>query len=454
MPWSGAEAALGVAAGALCVLGAAAAVLLLGDRGAMGPGLVVAIAVGVALVLALPVHRLPALALLVAVAIPVRVLPDLALLSVLPPAALVVLAWMARRLLDRARGTGRDAAPTAGSAVRVLAGLTAGWILLSLLAGDHLQTSVAWTASFGVAVLAPLLVRGVADEARALKRTLIVGGGLAGAYAVLETMLGRNPVIDVVNAALGFGSVQHWSVYRAEVTLGHPLAAGTLLAVAGAAGVLEWLARGRPRDGVWGALAVAGTVATVSRGSLLALVVALGVGILVWLVRSRNLSGPRAVALAIALGAAGTLVTTASGLLDRGASAEAAASDAARARGVELAIATARENGLLGSGPGTSALAVAERDTVTAIESSGLQLLVSIGLPGALLVGALVVAGSLTAWRAGDVAALAAVVAYTVSVLGYNAIDTRRSLHVLLAVVLILAVGAADEARQRRAVSS
>jgi O-antigen ligase len=105
----------------------------------------------------------------------------------------------------------------------------------------------------------------------------------------------------------------------------------------------------------------------------------------------------------------------------------------------------------LGTGPGTSSLAAAELGFSLPIENSLLQILVSLGVPGLLLFGLLIGLALRASLRnPGGLAAASALVAYVVSVSGYNAIDDRRSAHVILGLLLVIALNARSSAGSER----
>jgi O-antigen ligase len=423
--------------------GTAVAIRVAGDGGWVAAiGLLAATILAFVLCLA-PVHVLPSIAVAVFAFIPVRLIPSNELLSALPLPAIIMAVWFLRRFLSSLR---RDQQPESSSffgskAIRTLVALLFLWCVVSLLASAFQYTAAGWLISFTAAVLLPLLVVNVEREAAALVKFIIIASGAAGAYAVLEAVLQFNLIVTPLYSALGHGTMQHWSVYRAEVTFGHPLFAATFLAIGGSIGLTQWATRGGRLPLVMSVFALAGVVATASRGAVLAAVIAIAVSIGSWLISKHRKSTGRLLLLLGGVAVGGWLVVELSGLLERSDSLEAIRSNEARARAWDLAVSTAARGEIVGSGPGTSSLAVEPYDARTVLENSGLQLLVSIGVPGLLLVIAILGVAVVTAWQSSNFAAVAGVIAYAVAVSGYNAIDARRAMHLLLAVVVIIAIG-------------
>ncbi|TFD56425.1 hypothetical protein E3T41_14545 [Cryobacterium sp. Hh38] len=121
----------------------------------------------------------------------------------------------------------------------------------------------------------------------------------------------------------------------------------------------------------------------------------------------------------------------------RNNSVEAELSSQARDLGVWVSLQAANLTGWIGSGPGTSGITGRLFNEVT-IENSLLQLLISIGLPGVLLFLLVIGSGVAHALSQRAVGAAAALVAYTVCIAGFNAIDALRPMHLLLGCLLIL----------------
>ncbi|WP_104082527.1 O-antigen ligase [Cryobacterium sp. Y11] len=396
----------------------------------------------IAALLLLPAEILPAVALTTFALIPPRILPQDGPLGALPLTTIILVIWAVRRLLSTTRDAQRAVTtpPTPyKSAAGYFALLLLLWILFTLARTSDLQTSLGWTISFSAAVLLPLCIGTSTREAFWIRRVWLLLGAWLGAYAAIEGVLRFNPIWGTVYQALGLSDHQHWSVYRADASFGHPLFAALFFAVACALAIGIWL-----RENSKPALAAAvfsglGLVATVSRGALVAAAVAVGFAYLVsLLLRGEKRWGKFALL-------AGLIVVGVIGLFQfdaftaRNNSIEAELSSQARDLGVWVSLQAANLTNWIGSGPGTSGITGRLINEVT-IENSMLQLLISIGLPGLalfLLMIGFAVAHSLTQRAVGAAAAL---VAYTVCITGFNAIDALRPMHLLLGCLLILAL--------------
>jgi hypothetical protein len=103
----------------------------------------------------------------------------------------------------------------------------------------------------------------------------------------------------------------------------------------------------------------------------------------------------------------------------------------------------AERSGFLGNGAGTSSLAATLTGSTLPIELSPLQALVSVGIPGLLLIAALFAVGFARAIASYRVAAVAGLAAFLAAVSGYNYFDDRRSALILCGMVLVIAIGSA-----------
>ena len=72
------------------------------------------------------------------------------------------------------------------------------------------------------------------------------------------------------------------------------------------------------------------------------------------------------------------------------------------------------------------------------IENSGLQLLISVGIPGLALMVILIAALVINSLKANDIASAAALVAYVICILGFNAIDAIRGMHLLIGLLVLI----------------
>ncbi|NYD68512.1 O-antigen ligase family protein [Agromyces atrinae] len=409
---------------------------------------VAAMIVGIVVLLLVPTWSLPAI-MLGLYALGVFAVVTLPASLPLPPTTLILMLWVIRRLLDslRQHANGAASVPRIGNShVGLWSALALGvWVIFTLFAGALGSQGQGWAISFFTAVLVPVCVGFSEREARALKSTWIALGGIIGFYTVIESALRQN----FLYWALGMPSSQHWSMYRAEGPFGHPLLLSTFLVVAFGLGVGMWLQYGRKSALVGGALSLTGVVMSLSRGAILAAIVTIFAVYLLAGARSEGRSSKRLVGLgALALAGVVTVVFGTS-VVDRWTSTEAAGSTDARDGGFSVALSAAEWGHWLGTGPGTSAVAAQQFGFTLPIENSYLQILVSLGIPGLVVFTLLCVSALSVTIRRIDIAAFGGLVAYLVAIAGYNLIDDRRSAHVLLGCLLIIALNAEWGPRSR-----
>lgn len=420
--------------------------------GGRGPVAVVAIAVLLPVVLLAPVRYLPSFALVVYATGLAQFAPTGLPISA-PVAVLAV--WVIRRGLAAIRRSPTaerlDASATSFESSRtstalIISGalLLFGWTLIITLASPYRATGLGWLLSFAPAVIVLLLVPSPRAEAKALKSTWSALGGVLGAYALAEFVAQSN----FVYWALGAASSQHWSVYRSEGPFGHPLLFGTFLCVAAALSFGTWLNGGGRKYLLGASFATAGVFATSSRGAMLALFAALVFAIAIVIVRRGRSTSRRALGLTIVVGGAALVLVFATPILDRWVSAEATASTAARTQAIDFAVAISQSAGWLGTGAGSSTAAAVRAGSTLPIETSPLQALVSLGVPGSFLLLLLVLIALQRTLTRRDVAASIGLLAFVVAISGYNYLDDRRSAHVLFGIILVIALGSerrADE---------
>lgn len=388
----------------------------------------------------IPVHTLPSVALVVLALLPTRWLPSGGPFNALPPLAILLVVWILRRVVLGQMPAGvegaRDVRPLAPRfAVWAVAAVLAVWLVLSVVLARGGDTSIGWTTSFLASALLPLLVLDARAEARVLMRTFLVVGAIAGGYMLLEMLLGFSPLY-------GSGTREfEFSVYRARGAFAHPLFAGAFLTIPAALGIGQWLTTGRRWPLLAGALAAAGVVATVSRGSIAALGVAVGFALIAAPVFIGWRHVRRWFALLVASALAAVVVLTLSPLADRADSIESQLSAGVRERALEVAILAGERFGWAGTGPGTSGVTSRLFDEIV-IENSLLQLLISVGIPGLALFLLLFAALAWAAWANRALGVVLALIAYVVAISGFNSIDAVRVMHVLIGFLVILALHA------------
>lgn len=393
----------------------------------------------------MPIHTLPAAALIIYAAIPSKILPNFFVFTSLPLGTIVLLVWRIRVAIESARAS-QPLVPqskitkTAISLARVLALCFILWSVIVALVNNSGTFSWTWLVSFAVAVYAAILPRSAAREAELLMRTWVILGAAAGVYAVTEFALQGSPVFGTLYSVIGAQDSQHWSVYRAEVSFSHPLFAGAFFAVAACIGTIKWLDAGNRGWLVGGALSAAGVVATLSRGSMAATVAGIALGALILLsTRPQRRRGLRFAVLTTSLLVSAIAVSQIPAFQERTTSLEAQLSAGARETGMDVALLAAQSTNFLGSGPASSGATAAQYGTVV-IENSYLQILISLGIPGLLLFIAFLGVAVLAAIRTGNIAGAAGLIAISIALAGFNAIDAVRSMHLLLGLALLVSL--------------
>jgi len=391
----------------------------------------------------LPVQVLPALALLASVLVPDR-MADYGTSPLVTPGTVVLLVWLGRRLLVRANAdpvAPREGAPGTDRLRKALvtSAVLLGAIMLPLmLVAPSKLLSVAWTFTYLVAIVGPLLVGDLDREARALSDWLPGIAAVTAAYAVLQAALQRNVLYTPIYDALGKPDNQHWAVYRSDSSFGHPLVAGLFFSVALAFCVGRWLETRRLRFLAIAVLSGLGVVSTVSRGSYVA--AAGSVIVLTFVVIATQSRGRlRLVVIVMGLAVATRLALSSSTFVERGLSGEASSSYSSRSNLPTITLDTARAYHFLGGGPASSA-AVAEPFNFQGlpIENSFMQLLIDVGAVGLLLFITVLALAVIIGIRNRNSGAWAGVVAYSIAVSGFAALDSRRTLLVVLGMLIVL----------------
>lgn len=402
--------------------------------------------IGVATVLfVIPVHWLPAFAVLFLAFFPSRFVPSDGPFRALPPITLLLVIWAFRRLVLR-QGDSPEAAglpPFQPRGLRlwiyVPAAFMVLWLAYSTLTSSSTSTSISWSVSFIAAVITPMLVPDSRREGILLRQALMWSGAIMGAYAFVELGLQQSPIYGTIYELLGRGIDRDWSVYRSFASFAHPLVAAAFFTIPSMISLGEWARTGKFRYLVMSGFAMLGVFATVSRGSILALAVASGF-LFVTCLFDREIRMRGRIIGFVLLGVVGILfASTFAPLQERQDSMEAALSNGARELGLTVALKAAAVGEWLGTGPGTSGRTGRIFDDVV-IENSALQLLISIGVLGLLTVIALLAGLMINALGNRDVGTPAAVVALAVSFAGFNAIDAVLYLHFLIGLLVLLSL--------------
>ena len=386
------------------------------------------------------VERLPALALAAFVLVPRWLFPD-GMVADLGPAPFIIGIW---GVLAIASSTRRSVwYLSALPAQRLLGFLALGslvWILISRYASEYQPT--VWVVGFALAAVVPTLVVATVAEQRRLVHMWIFVGAVLGALLPLEHLTRQALVYGTIRSATGVDIVQRWSVYRSTGPFEHPLYAATFLAVASALGLGYWLRTGSRWSLVAAIMSSAGLVATVSRGAMLAVALSVIFLLLASLRGTAQGSSSRAVLLGAALGVAGAVVPVIAIVSSRLGSGEAATSGLARTRLIGEAAELSSIAGVFGSGPGTSSRFAAQY-TPLVLESSWLQLWISLGVVGLIAVSLQLVSPFFVALQRGRRYIAAAIGCFLICISGFNAIDDVPALLALFGLLCLLG-GALD----------
>jgi hypothetical protein len=298
--------------------------------------------------------------------------------------------------------------------------------------------SLLWSVAVVVVVLLPGYVPRGRLATGGLTTTWVVLGFVLSCYAVVEYALETNPLAGLFRGG-EYPLLQHWSVYRATTVIGHPLLNGTFFAMTGAvAGALVFGAR-RRLGLLLLAASAAGELVTASRGGVFAFVAGVGAS---WLLSLRGRAKLRVLALgSVVVVAVSTVAQLGWGpLAARSGSVEAAQSFVVRDHILRGVAEAGERSSFLGQGPGLSGAIWLERSGALGrlvVESSFLQLVLSVGLPGLALMGLLVAVTFTRAVRAGAVIGPSVLVAYLASATTYNLFEGYPALLALAGVALV-----------------
>jgi O-antigen ligase len=398
------------------------------------PALLAGAVIGAVALFLLPRNALPPLALWVLVLFPVAYMPEVPRIigANLLPASLIIAIWMVRLALVE-RMTLLLRAPIRGW-------LIAGPLLVLLFASAvftvDIERTLTWTAVFVVCVVAPALLGQICldDVWPAVRRTLAGIGLFLGVLAASDFFLHFNPW------RLLYEVDRSWaSAFRTSTSLGHPL---TTALVAGVALAVCVFPTSETRQWPYWICAVGASVAlilTVSRSNVFAVGLSAITGVLSARFRTGK-TATRGRLIPLLLAATIFAAVALSPLLSqRNASAEGRSSATYRSQLFDAAMGLVGEHPLLGFGPGTSGV-LYEYSSYDSLENSALQLMVSTGIPAFLffLVGlGMVVIVAMRRSRAG---VAAGIVAFWISAVGFNVIDSKPGFMVLIAPIIVCAV--------------
>jgi hypothetical protein len=359
-------AAVALVALVVLAVGAVAAVSPLGTAALLGLAVFAAAA-------SLPVWLLPSVSLWLFALVPVGYLIGVPnyFARFWTPAVLVLAIWVVRIALHRGRGVFlRSLRWTLPLAVLLLA--------LSVVSLSDTR-SINWVAILFVTVALPTALVPADDDRTGptLLRAWFALGILLSLVAVLESLVESNPLAQYYNFD------QHWALYRVTTTLGHPLMNGTFFAVTSCLAAFSALRRGSARGTAFTCFVLSALAAglTGSRSGVYALVCGLGVGLLVMLVSGRTSIANKLLGIVIGVTALVVLPALPS-IAGRANSAEGIASGLYRDQSVKLAGKLFSQSPWLGTGPGSSAIAVAQSGANLPLENAVLGTVVSVGVIG------------------------------------------------------------------------
>ena len=376
----------------------------------------------------IPVHWLPAVALVAFAVVPGQLVPTAYVGRAVTPGTIVLIIWVLKVFLTKRKL--RIYNPFVLANIFALLIWSAATSYLSELS----EVSFAWSVSMMVAVLLPVLL-GSEREADLVARTWILLGAVLSVYTIIEAVLGRN----IVFGYLADNDVQHWSVYRAYASFGHPLLAGTFFVATFGLALGMWLRGNRQK---WllsiAILSLIAVFATISRGAIVTAVVVVAAFAIIALLR-RSTTVPRALSVVGIIVVSVFAAMNTPRLVERIFSVEGSRSNDARRSGFDVALVGADHFHWLGAGPAMSQRAVAQFNvTQVRIESAYLQLLLSVGLPGLAFFSVAMVGAGCIAVRDGRLGALGALLGVLVSIGFYNSIDARWGSHILIGLALFI----------------
>jgi polysaccharide biosynthesis protein PslJ len=357
-----------------------------------------------------PLRLLPSAALLLTLLIPTGTLELPGYLSAAPVGLIPLVVWLAR-----SSTANPPFAPT-----RLLGLGLAGWLIASeIFAPVHTYHGVLWLVAALVSVCAVAYRQPTKLDPDSVGRLFVgVSAVLAGIAVIEAFVLHSNPIFGHFYPA----DFQHWSVYRASATLGHPLTAGAVFAAALALTVANFLRR-RGTVGVTLGLAFllcGGIVATFSRGAVIASSVAILFLILInWTERR---STGRQLTLIAGVIVAGVIFSIS--LSSRNTAADRNSAEL-RSDVVTRTRAAMQGTSPLGAGPGESAAYRGSKHFADqgSIENTYAEMAISIGLIGLGLFATLMLSTIYATARYGYPGYAASLLALLVALGGYNGLE-------------------------------
>lgn len=276
------------------------------------------------------------------------------------------------------------------------------------------------------------------DAHASIFRALICFGLTAAAFGIVEFSIGSNP-LDAVYESATTPLTQKWPGYRILTTLGHPLVNGTVFAIAFTMIQARQSLRFSHYRMAASIVFACACILTASRTSILAVLCGTAACFLISLF-NRNSRGAIYNFATIGLGYA-AYVLISNPLSQRNGTADGQGSSDLRDQYLGALDDLLRTNDYLGTGAGSSSKAVTELGGMLGkypIESSAVQIFVSLGLIGGVLVVALTSRTLLNWIRNRNYVGPASLLAYLVAASGFNLFEAYPSLLSLLVLILVL----------------
>lgn len=394
--------------------------------------------------LLLPIRLLPTLALVAFLVYPVGYLDVGWLLTLLNPSAVILILWTLRGSWG---SIGRRRSRLVVIPLLVLVAICC----VSWVQSTAPSRSLEWMVGFILLVVFPVLSRATVGLGLVIRAWMWLAGAW-GLIALVEArVFGGNPLYGEIYArSVDNPLIQHWSVYRATTSLGHPLLNAAFLAI-GVAIALSLLVRGEKSLGIWVCLAGAsvGVVATGSRSGILAVVVAFVFVLLVGLARRETFS--RATGIGVLLVGLALAVVLAFGdiVFARSDSWEASDSTSGRQLLFDGGVSAAIERWILGWGPNATSVPARQifgRSSGN-FENSWLETAISLGVLGLAAFAAVLLLSIASALANGRLGVAAALVVYVTCASSFNLLYGYPQALVLLS-LLLCAAGASSGAER------
>lgn len=391
-------------------------------------GLLFLVAALFILALAMPIHSLPALALLCFAFLPTSYL-DMdygRLRGVVTPAILVVAVWVVRLITTHSR----QRADRSALLIGIIALVTL--VVLSIFSSDS-SASIYWVLAVLLSLVLPTLLQNRIDAltVAVLWRSWTWIGLLLAFFAIFESITQFNPLAGLYTVE------QKWSVYRVTTTLGHPLMNGAFFAVTALVLGFGAIKFRRKLMAIAALLCAIATALTGARGGVVAIAVGLGVWLLLTALSARTSFSTKLLGGVFAFATA-ALILTNDTLRSRLLSVEAAGSAQYRdtygvGDGWELFYA----HPLFGTGPGTAIYLITER-TGFVLESALIGALVSLGILGSVAIMMIFLHLVMRAVRQRSFEIVAGLAGFLVAGYGFPLWETRPSTFVMVTLLITL----------------